>query len=212
MSEERPSRYPYRPTVFRRNPALSPVAALHGIPMETRGRSHCPGAIERRVTRTDQERLRPPSSQCPVVPAPRGNAGRELPRTRLAPIRRIAGRHHGPGRHSASAIRRLPPPGKCLDHQSSRTSNHWSSSSPAGGGASPQALTVSYWEIRRGKPAWTFLERKIRPGTHNPVRNGGDWNIDAMANGIRSVQEIATEVRAVDPEREPRPRPRRSGR
>ena len=58
----------------------------------------------------------------------------------------------------------------------------------------------------KGKTARAFLERKKSPGSHEPVRNGGKRHVDTVANGIRTVQEIATDVFAVYPERQLGPR------
>ena len=62
----------------------------------------------------------------------------------------------------------------------------------------PAANGVSHG-VMQGKTAGAFLERKKGPGSHEPVRNGGKRHIDTVANGIGTVEEIATDVLAVYP-------------
>jgi hypothetical protein len=67
-------------------------------------------------------------------------------------------------------------------------------------GIAPVGNGIAQGFMKR-KTARAFLKREKRPGSYEPVRNGGKRHIDTVANGIRTIPEIATDVLAIYPER-----------
>ena len=53
--------------------------------------------------------------------------------------------------------------------------------------------------IMQGKTPRAFLELKKRPGSNQPVSDRGKRYVDAVPNGLLSVQEIEANVLAVCP-------------